>query len=161
MRKIGANGFTLIEAMITVVIIAILAAVGYPSYISFVTEARRSDATIPLTQLAAQQEKFFTQCGGYADTIGAARVCPAVPGGAGGVINANTVSLNPGGITREGNYQVTIAPDLGGIANSFILTATPLGLQLTRDGAKCTTIGLNSTGVKLATGSDSGKCWKK
>ena len=74
MKKYGANGFTLMEVMITVVIVAILAGIAYPSYTRFVTETRRSEATIALTQLAAQQEKFFTQCGVYAEIIGPNRV---------------------------------------------------------------------------------------
>ena len=174
MRKYGANGFTLMEVMITVVIIGILAAIAYPSYTNYVTAARRSDATIALTQLAAQQEKFFTRCGGYADTIGLnpLGLCPPLPQGSpGGIIVAATVSLNVGGTTRDGYYNITIAPIAGStIANSFDLTATPLGGQLASDGGatgKCTTIVLNSTGAKSATGSDSllgpngGRCWKK
>jgi len=169
MKKSGANGFTLIELMMTVVVIGILAAIAYPSYTTYVAQARRSDATIALTQLAAQQEKFFTQCGGYADTIGPARVC-AVPPGPGGIIGTNTVSLLPGGNTRDGYYNIVITPGPGGIVNSFVLTATPLLSQLTSDGGatgKCSTIVLDSTGVKLATGTDSvigpngGRCWKK
>ena len=65
MKKPGANGFTLMEVMITVVIVGILASIAYPSYTNYVTAARRSDATINLTRIAAQQEKFFTECGTY------------------------------------------------------------------------------------------------
>ena len=170
MKKPGANGFTLMEVMITVVIIGILAAIAYPSYTNYVTQTRRSDATIALSALAAQQEKFFTQCGGYADTIGAARACPVAPAVAGGVIDANTVSLLAGGNTRDGYYNITIAPIAGStIANSFRLTAAPVATspQFAADNLKCTTITLTNTGVKDATGSDSppgtngGKCWKK
>ena len=171
MKKYSANGFTLMEVMITVVIIGILASIAYPSYTNYVTQTRRSDATIALTQLASQQEKFFTQCGGYADTIGPnppGRVCPPLPQGSpGGIIDANTVSLLPGGNTRDGFYNIVITAAGGAFANGFILTASPLLSQLASDVGKCATIVLNSTGVKSATGSDSllgpngGKCWKK
>jgi type IV pilus assembly protein PilE len=171
MRKNSASGFTLIELMITVVILAILAAIAYPSYTNYITEARRSDATIALTQLAAQQEKFFTQCGGYADTIGPnppGRVCPPAGAVVGGIIDTSTVPILPGGNTRDGFYNIQIAARPGGtMATGFVLTAMPLSSQLTRDNLKCTTIALDSTGVKSATGTDAvlgpngGKCWKK
>ena len=172
MRKFGANGFTLMEVMITVVIVAILAGIAYPTYTRFVAETRRSDATIALSQLAAQQEKFFTDCGGYAGGIGVGpgRVCPPALGSPAGTIDTATVSINAGGITREGHYQITITPGpTGTLATSYTLTATPtpLGTQALNDALKCTTIVLDSTGVKLATGTEAstgpngGRCWKK
>jgi type IV pilus assembly protein PilE len=173
MRKFGANGFTLMEVMITVVIVAILAGIAYPSYTRFVAETRRSEATIALTQLAAQQEKYFTACGGYAGGIGVGpgRVCPPAVGSPAGTIDTATVSINAGGITREGRYQITItaipAPPGRTLADSYNLTAVPLGTQALNDALKCTTIVLNSTGIKSATGTESltdpngGKCWKK
>lgn len=168
MKKSVMNGFSLIEVVVTVAIIGILATIAYPSYTRFVAETRRSDATIALTQLAAQQEKFFTQCGGYADTIGAAQGCPAVQGGPGGVIAANTVELNPGGTTRDGYYNIVITPaPAGTIANSFLLTAAPVATssQFAADNLKCATITITNTGAKGASGTDNGpnggKCWKK
>lgn len=78
-RGAGA-GVTLIELMITVAIIGILAAISYPSYTRYMTQSRRSDAHIALTNAAAKQEKFFSDCGYYAKTLSpppAARVCGA------------------------------------------------------------------------------------
>ena len=65
MRKSGMGGFTLMELLITVVILGILVGIGYPQYTRYITETRRSDATINLTRIAALQEKFFTECGRY------------------------------------------------------------------------------------------------
>lgn len=167
MRKFGANGFTLMEVMITVVIVAILGVIAYPTYTRFVAETRRSDATIAMSQLAAQQEKFFTECGVYADTIGPnppGRQCPIPPAITGGIIDETTVSINAGGITREGLYQITITamPAPGRtLADSYLLTAAPLLTQASNDSLNCTTIVLDSTGVKTATGKEAGKCWKK
>lgn len=48
------TGFTLIELMIAVVIAGILAAVAYPSFVSYVQKARRADAKAAL--LAAAQK---------------------------------------------------------------------------------------------------------
>lgn len=163
MKKYNANGFTLMEVMITVVIIGILAAIGYPSYINYVTEARRSDATINLTRIAALQEKFFTECGFYAGTLGAARNCGA------GTLAAG---LGAGGATTEGHYVLAVTNLIAGPTGvagggGYTLTATPAGLQATRDAAKCATLTITDTGVKDATGSDAllgpngGKCWKK
>jgi type IV pilus assembly protein PilE len=50
------GGFTLIELMITVAIVAILAAVAYPSFMEQVRKSRRSDAITALNAVAQAQE---------------------------------------------------------------------------------------------------------
>lgn len=162
MIKHGANGFTLMEVMITVVIVGILAAIAYPSYTNYVTQARRSDSTINLTRIAALQEKFFTACGRYATgpaslgVAGTARNC-AAPG-------TMDAGLAAGGVTSDGYYTLTtgVTANDGG----YTLTATPTGTQATADITKCATLTVTATGVKAATGTDGnptngGKCWKK
>jgi type IV pilus assembly protein PilE len=175
MRKHSANGFSLIELMVAVAIIGILAALAYPSYTRYVSETRRSDATINLTRIAAAQERFFAQCGRYADDLTGANInCPG-PLNITATLNAN---LAAGNVTRDGHYTITVvvapgpAPPGGGVGaaggGGFILTAQPAGLQAIRDAAFCNTFTINQTGLKTAQGTDSlilgpngGKCWRK
>lgn len=167
MRKSNLQGFTLVELLITVVILGILAAIAYPSYTSYVAQTRRSDATINLSRIAATQEKFFTECGRYADNLGVSgtpRNCAT------GTLDAG---LSAGGLTTDGFYAITavVAPGPAPLnapgGGGFTLTAQPAGTQIVADNAKCNTITINQAGVKTALGTDGlsgpngGKCWKK
>ncbi|MCA3235771.1 MAG: prepilin-type N-terminal cleavage/methylation domain-containing protein, partial [Cupriavidus sp.] len=49
-RRSGARGFTLIELMITVMIIGILSAIAIPQYQQYVTKARRAEAKAGLAR---------------------------------------------------------------------------------------------------------------
>jgi type IV pilus assembly protein PilE len=144
MKKSATHGFTLIELMITVVIIGILAAIAYPSYRNYTTQTRRSDAQIALTQAANQQERFFTECNSYAPSITAARpaTCPPVPAGSG----LGLSSLSP-----ERHYVITLLGETASclIASCYVLQATPSTAtegtgQQTGDG----NFRITSTGVK-------------
>jgi type IV pilus assembly protein PilE len=68
MNKSRFYGFTLIEVMITVVIIGVLAAIAYPSYTKYMKQTRRSDAQIALTEIASREEKYLAQCNNYTAT---------------------------------------------------------------------------------------------
>jgi len=59
------KGFTLIELMIVVVVIAILVAVAYPSYTQHMIKARRSDAEGALMNFANTMERYYTENGTY------------------------------------------------------------------------------------------------
>lgn len=57
--RIGQHGFTLIEIMITVAIVAILAAVALPAYTDYVMRGRIPEATAGLAARQVQMEQFF------------------------------------------------------------------------------------------------------
>ncbi len=70
MRKLKKTlGFSLIELMIVVAIIAILAAISYPSYRDSVRKSRRVDAKSVLTDIAQMQETFYARNGRYTDDM--------------------------------------------------------------------------------------------
>ena len=58
-------GYTLIEVMITLVIIAILVAIAYPSYGAFVRKSRRNDAVTSLARIQMAQEKYRSNNANY------------------------------------------------------------------------------------------------
>lgn len=64
------GGFTLIEMMIVLVILAILAAIAIPSYSNFVMRGRLMDAHAKLGDLRGQMERYFLDNRTYQDTTG-------------------------------------------------------------------------------------------
>jgi len=78
------RGFTLIEIMVTVVIIAILAAIALPSYTDYVTRGRVVEATANLSDARAKMEQYFQDNRSYPTAC-----TTATPG-------ATEVQLSPG-----------------------------------------------------------------
>lgn len=63
------SGFTLLEVMITVVIVGILASIAYPSYLDSVRKANRSEAIAELQNILAAQERYFLANRTYAKDL--------------------------------------------------------------------------------------------
>lgn len=135
MRELRICGFTLIELMITVVIISVLAAIAYPSYSRYSVQTRRSDAQIALTQAASRQEKFYSDCGHYAQVLTGARACGTTGNnfndGILGLANAAPV-LSP-----ELHYELSLVTPTASsgtcaITRCFTLQANPDGAGVSR-----------------------------
>ncbi|MBV6324677.1 type IV pilin protein [Duganella violaceipulchra] len=65
MRPARRQGFSMIELLIVLVILAVLAAQVVPGFQQHVIRARRSEAQAALLQLMQQEERFFTQANTY------------------------------------------------------------------------------------------------
>lgn len=133
MKHVKLYGFTLIEMMIVVVIMGILASIAYPAYTKYTKQSRRSDAQIALTQAAALQEKFYSDCNYYAQSLATPRGCGASV--AAGTLGYTTTSL--GGyynLTMAGGTITAVTCSAGDYTCGYIITATPTGTQ-TGDGA--------------------------
>lgn len=65
------RGFTLIELMIVVAVVALLAAVGYPSYRDHVARGQRSQGQQLLSDVAQRQEQYLLDRRQYATVFGA------------------------------------------------------------------------------------------
>ena len=68
-RRSASAGFTLIEVMITVAIVAILAMVALPSYRDYILRGHLVDASNGLATIRAQMERHFQDNRSYA-TVG-------------------------------------------------------------------------------------------
>lgn len=133
-----ARGFTLIELVITIAIVAILVAITYPSYQNYLFRARRADGREMLQRIASAQERFYTNRNRYASDL------------------TTAAGLNLGTANSEaGHYLITVnVPDDG---QTFVLTATPQGIQADDT---CANLTVNNVGSRGYSGSDSnGPCW--
>jgi type IV pilus assembly protein PilE len=136
------NGFTLVELMITVAVVAILAMIAIPNYTQYVRKGNRTDATKTLTLDAQALERCYSQTYSYA-------ACP------GALVGGPVASL-------EGKYNITIAvPDVvtpGAPAASYYISAVPIGSQA--GDTECTKFTLNTTNTQGSTGTATPvTCW--
>ncbi|MFG6085271.1 type IV pilin protein [Stenotrophomonas indicatrix] len=129
----NARGFTLIELMITVAVIAILAAVAIPSYSEHVRKSRRAQAKADLVELAQQLERFHTVQNTYS-----------------GMTLPFTVS------PRDGKSYYTLSLSGAATSSAFTLQAVP-GTGQDKD--KCGTLTLDQAGRKTPTEAKVAGCW--
>lgn len=125
------KGFTLIELMVVIAIVAILAAIAIPSYQNQVQKTRRADAQAELLNSAQLLERCFTTENSYVGDS-----CPNFPRS-----------------SEDGFYEIT-APTLS--ATEFKLVATPQGAQ-SQDGG-CTQLSIDQLGRKKSIGT-ADDCW--
>ena len=73
------TGFTLIEVMVALVIVAITATYAFASYRRYVLRSYRLEAVAGLLTVAAAQEKFYLAHGHYSDNLAGLRIPSVTP----------------------------------------------------------------------------------
>jgi type IV pilus assembly protein PilE len=122
------RGFTLIELMIAIVIVAILATIAIPAYQAQLVKGRRSAAESTLLDIAQREQQYLLDQRSYAATVAA--LSTTIP-----------VSVTP-------YYTITIVPTVGP-PPAFTATATPIpGTAQAGD----VTLTIDNTGAKTPAG---------
>lgn len=70
----NTNGFTLIELMITIAIIAVIAGIAIPSYNGYITTAKMAEAENNLAAIRLAQEEFYLENNRYFTGANAAAI---------------------------------------------------------------------------------------
>lgn len=152
MRVRNSAGFTLLELMITLAIVAILARIALSSYTNSVTKSRRTAAEACLSNYANYMERFYATNLRYdQDTATTPNL----------MNNAALVALGLDCATAQntGTYYSYSFPALP-TQFAYTIQAVPLGTQLSND-TQCGTLTLNQLAVHgySGTGSQS-TCWQ-
>lgn len=128
-------GFTLIELMITVAVVAILATVALPAYQESVRKSRRAQAKADLVELAHNLERYHTVQNTYAASTLAFAQSP-----------------------REGTAHYTLSFNEDPTGSTFDIQAIPVeGGSQAKD--KCGTLTLDQAGRKTPTEKTVSGCW--
>lgn len=135
-RAVG--GFTLIELMIVVAVVAILAAIAYPSYQDAVRKSRRGQAKADLVEYAQLAERFHSVNNTYV-----------------GFTLPFTKSPRETGATAYYNLTPTTAFTS---ANTFTITATPQAAG-GQNKDTCGTLTINQANVRTAGGAANPSCF--
>lgn len=148
-RRGSTPGFTLIELVVAILVVGILSAIAYPSYISSIQKSRRGDAIAVLTAITQAQERYRMTHSAYA---------------------SDTAALNVDVSQISKHYEIAISGDaVTGMTNVFRLTATPLSTSPQSKDLRCGQlivslirgqleyIAKDSTGATTTTS----ECWPK
>jgi type IV pilus assembly protein PilE len=131
------RGFTLIELMVVVVVVGILAIVGYPSYTQYVVKAKRSAAESFIMSVSNKQEQYVLNARQY------------------------TTVLSDLGLSTPADVAAnyTISQVVSSVPLAYSITAAPIGAQATND-TKCGSVSIDNAGVKGISGTGTvAECW--
>ena len=109
-----ANGFTLIELMITVAILTVIAGIAIPAYNGYIREARLTTARINIEPLRLALEDYWLDNGAFVEGAW-------VPSGTQTLAAGNVLSWRPDGDGDKYDYSVSF---VGGSTQVVNITVT-------------------------------------
>ncbi|HEX6138494.1 MAG TPA: type IV pilin protein [Casimicrobiaceae bacterium] len=129
------TGFTLLEAIVVVAIIATLAAISLPSYANYVRRGRILEAVARLADARARMEEYFLDQRAYVDPAGRCGALPPPPGSADAFTvtceaTATTFTYTATGVAAKGMAAFTYSIDQTGAKATVSL---PAGWSRTAD----------------------------
>ncbi len=129
-------GFSLLELLIAMMIVAILVGISYPLYSQHMVKARRHQAKIELLKMASRLEEYYSQNGSYQ--------------------GANLKKLGINKFLNHKTYKLAIVKATN---KHFLISATPLAEQAKQD-ARCGQLLLDDIGHRSVSGeSKVNACW--
>lgn len=125
------QGFSIIELMIVVAIMAIIAAVAYPRYMDYLISGKRTDMMSRMQNIASTIEgrKVSAGRGGYKNVKTSDLIGSYPDGNPDYTVSISNVGQGASGID-VGKYTITATPVAGGVmANDGVLTLNYQGLK--------------------------------
>jgi len=107
-----STGFTLIELMITVAVVAILAAIAIPSYSQYIMRANVMEAVAGLSDMRVKMEQYFQDQRNYTGGGGITAPCQAgtvapLPTAKNFVFSCSNLGATTYTVTATGRNQMT------------------------------------------------------
>ncbi len=136
------SGFTLIEIMVTLLILALLTLIAYPSFMQSVRKSNRTDAHTALTRAASNLERFFGTNGTYTTDTSRLRLA----------MDAGTA------YSDNRHYVITVAAGATGIGSSYVVSATAKPGDMQTGDTGCTGLTVDSLGRRTPDPVSS-RCW--
>ena len=149
-----SKGFTLIELMIVVVVIAVLSAIALPSYSDYVTRSKFAEAWAQLADLRVKMEQYYLDNRRYSTNAG---------GGTCGVTGGNTPATSG---TKYFDYICASANATAAGDQEYTLTArgkaaeslTGIEFTINHSNTKATTVTAATAMANKGYASNAG-CW--